>query len=271
MARLVGIVLVLWLVYSSVSYSLANVPQPTSATDRQERATATTAPGPEVAMGGTSTPGARPAGPGERLETGAAPEALAAALPFGIYTVGELTDHSQPAPEGIGGTVRGGIAPGLYATQLDAAECSYQLWRIMRDRSEQVIGEEQLVEGRLLVTINEVEPDWFISSPGCERWARWQPLEEPLVVAANGDYWVGDLATGLWSVPPGCRWERVVGFRGAELHDVIDSTIGPGLAVIDANTLGIRLRGCGLPAHLQLAAGAELPVLVEPAAPGSIR
>jgi hypothetical protein len=86
----------------------------------------------------------------------------------------------------------------------------------------------------------------------------WQPLAEPLTEAGDGDYWADDLARGSWSVPSGCRWEGVVGFRGALLDDVTGSTVGPDMVDIDATTLGTRLRGCRLPARLLVPASSGL-------------
>ncbi len=149
---------------------------------------------------------------------------------------------------------RGEIEPGLYATAYDTAGCSYQLTRVMVDRSVALIGEDSLAAGRMLVNINEIEPDWFTSSPGCGAWYRWTPLRVPLNRAANGDYWVGDLAKGVWQVPAGCRWEKVVSFRGAMLHDVTAYGKAPSPLVVDDETFGLRVRGCTSELTLDLGA-----------------
>lgn len=138
----------------------------------------------------------------------------------------------------------GDIPPGLYATRFDAEGCSYELSRVMINRAVAVIGQDYLASGRLLVEINQIEPDWFSSAPSCGQWYAWAPVPVALTQAGNGDYWVGDLAQGQWTVPEGCRWEKVVGFRGA-LHDVVAR--GAGLdqpLVVDADTYGVRVRGC---------------------------
>ena len=142
---------------------------------------------------------------------------------------------------------RGELRPGLYATSFDTRNCRYELRRVMRDREERTIGEDALLEGRMLVTINEIEPDRFIADPACGEWIPWAPLVRPLLEAGDGDYWIGDLARGRWVVPEGCFWEKVVAFRGAELYDVVDSAIGPSELVVDGDTLGIRVRGCEQP------------------------
>lgn len=139
---------------------------------------------------------------------------------------------------------RGEIEPGLYATAYDSTGCSYQLTRVMADRSIAVIGEDSLASGRMLVNINEIEPDWFTSSVGCGAWYRWTPLSVPLNRTGNGDYWVGDLAKGVWQIPSGCRWEKVVSFRGAMLHDVTAYGKAPTPLVVDDDTFGVRVRGC---------------------------
>ncbi len=139
----------------------------------------------------------------------------------------------------------GQLAPGIYATAFDVRECSFELRRIMKNKREAVIGEDRLSQGRMLVSINEIEPDTFSSVPNCGDWIPWSPLEVPLTIIGNGDYWIGDLATGTWTVPTDCMWEKVVGFRGAKLWDVQDSGHGPEPLVIDDETLGVRIRGCG--------------------------
>ena len=166
------------------------------------------------------------------------------------------TPRPVPAPDNVdlhveGGTGpaapvvdRGEIEPGLYATAYDAAGCSYQLTRVMADRRIAVIGEDSLASGRMLVNINDIEPDWFTSSSGCGAWYRWTPLAVPLNRAGNGDYWVGDLAPGVWRIPSGCRWEKVVSFRGAMLHDVTAYGKAPQPLVVGDETFGVRIRGC---------------------------
>ncbi len=145
----------------------------------------------------------------------------------------------------------GRLAPALYATTFGVADCSYELRRVSTDRVERVIGADRLARGRMLVSLNEIEPDAFVSAAQCGEWATWSPLVEPLTVAGNGDYWIGDLARGTWSVPAGCMWEKVVGFRGAVLADVEDSAAGPLPLDVDEDTLGVRIRGCKRPLTLQ--------------------
>jgi hypothetical protein len=152
---------------------------------------------------------------------------------------------------------RGEIDPGLYATGFDAAGCSYELSRVMQDRRVAVIGEEYLAAGRVLVDLNAVEPDWFTSSGACGGWYRWSPLDVPLSQASNGDYWVGDLASGVWQVPVGCRWEKVVSFRGGQLDDVQAFGNGPDPLVIDDETYGLRIRGCPAPLTFDVQATAQ--------------
>lgn len=142
------------------------------------------------------------------------------------------------------------IAPGLYTSAFDAEGCSYELRRVDRSGEERLIGQERLSEGRLLVSINPIEPDVFSSVPQCRSWTPWSPLVAPLVRAGAGDYWIGDLARGTWSVPDGCLWEKVVAFRGARLADVADSGIGPEPLVVDEDTMGVRIRGCERPISL---------------------
>ena len=95
-----------------------------------------------------------------------------------------------------------------------------------------------------MVTINTVEADIFRPLPQCGSWTPWSPLAEPLVTADNGDYGAGDLARGVWAVPEGCLWEKVVAFRGARLVDVVESARGEGELVIDRDLVGLRLRDC---------------------------
>ncbi len=137
----------------------------------------------------------------------------------------------------------GWIEPGLYASPLDVEDCGYELHRLVRD-DERLIGHDRLSTGRLLVSLNPIEPDLFRPTQQCRQWAPWVPLAEPLVAAGDGDYWVGDLAPGTWAVPEGCLWEHVVAFRGARLADVTSSGRGPRPLVVDQETLGVRIRGC---------------------------
>lgn len=141
----------------------------------------------------------------------------------------------------------GTLKPGIYATAFDVKDCRYELHRVMKERREQRIGEDHLNAGRMIVVINEIEPDRFVATPECGDWGEWSPLAEPLKVAHNGDYWIGDLAKGPWTVPEGCLWEKVVGFRGAKLYDVQESGKGPQRLVINSQTLGIRIRSCAQP------------------------
>ncbi len=139
---------------------------------------------------------------------------------------------------------RGQLDPGLYGTAFGVRDCSYEIRRVTKSRTEMVIGKDRLKEGRMLVSINEIEPDVFTSLPQCGGWVPWSPLVEPLTSISNGDYWIGDLELGTWDVPTDCMWEKVVGFRGAELVDVQESGLGPRPMVIDEDTLGVRIRGC---------------------------
>lgn len=139
---------------------------------------------------------------------------------------------------------RGPLAPGIYATAFGVRDCSYEIRRVNPSKVEVVIGEDRLGEGRMLVTINHIEPDVFTSMTQCGDWIQWSPLVEPLTTAGNGDYWIGDLEQGTWTVPADCIWEKVVGFRGAELADVQDSGFGPLPLVVDEETVGVRIRGC---------------------------
>ncbi len=181
----------------------------------------------------------------------------------GVYTVGESLDPLIAAVDSdveprddqfpierrleIGGR-QGEILPGLYTTDFDAADCGYELWHVEREsREAAVIGEEYLAAGRLLVDINGIEPDWFVSSKGCGDWFQWLPRPEPQASADNGDYWVGDLAFGQWLVPASCMWEKTATFRGGLLRDVVESGQGPDVIDIFDEPIGLRLRNCRTP------------------------
>lgn len=151
----------------------------------------------------------------------------------------------------------GSLLPGLYATSFEVKGCGYELQRVNRSGQYSIIGSDRANEGRMLVSLNEVEPDVFHPTPQCGVWSPWSPLAEPLVVAGNGDYWIGDLAAGTWLVPTGCQWENVVAFRGAELVDVVGSGVGPDPLIVDDSTLGVRIRGCNQPLILDDGSAAE--------------
>lgn len=136
------------------------------------------------------------------------------------------------------------IVPGMYATEFGVLDCEYELRRIMDDNRDHVIGHDRIESGRMIVSINEVEPDFFVATRSCGEWSPWSPLVEPLTAAGTGDYWIGDLAEGVWSVPSGCFWEKVVSFRGALLLDVEQTGAGPGELTVDQFTLGLRVRHC---------------------------
>lgn len=182
--------------------------------------------------------------------------ALTVGFPSGAYRVADVPDsrdrdytlRDRDAAEAAEALEE--LEPGLYGTSFTTEGCSFELRRVMRTRIEQVIGQDFLRDGRLLVDINGVEPDSFISASECGEWVPWSPVVEPLTTADNGDYWIGDLARGTWDVPEGCVWEKVAGFRGANLWDVEESAWGPGELVIDEDTLGVRLRNCQLPITL---------------------
>jgi len=151
-----------------------------------------------------------------------------------------------PTPEEQDGV----ISPGLYSTPFHVQNCSYELRALVDGERIQTVGQEFLSRGRVLVLIDDVEPDWFESSTNCHQWMPWQPLQHPLtslVLAGNGDYWKADLAQGTWEVPEPCTWSKVTAFRGASLTDVV-AVGGPETSlIIDEATLGVRIRGCITP------------------------
>lgn len=269
MARLVAIGLLLWAVYTSIGYSVDRFPEPSAAVATEAK------PSPVEAISEVEL------GP-EPLQEPYRRRPVAAA---GAYAVADSPDPKVAArdrdyrprrrlfvsdedaldpvdrdSEDSDDTTRrrlveGDIEPGLYTTAFDTENCSYELWRVMRDRNTRVIAEEYLSRGRLLVSINDVEPDWFTSTESCGGWYSWEPMPTPLTSAGDGDYWIGDLARGIWFVPSSCRWEEVVAFRGATLADVVDSGSGPSSLTVDRDTLGIRIRGCRSPITLSSAEG----------------
>ncbi|MGF1596622.1 MAG: hypothetical protein ACFCVK_06775 [Acidimicrobiales bacterium] len=263
MARLVAIGVVLWGVYASISWSLANAPGTPGAPTSGSTTSDVDEPPPlfqafdDPARDQWFVPEpAPPKGPGlaaGAYEVGDSPDPREAVrdrdhrptTPL-IEIDEELVTELSPSEE----MVKGEIVPGLYATDFDIVGCDYELWRVMRTRRWSVIGEDQLSSGRALVTINGIEPDWFLSSAGCGSWHPWAPQPEPLRRVGNGDYWVGDLAPGLWTVPDGCQWEHVVGFRGAVLSDVIARGADGAPLLVDDETLGVRIRNCTHPIEL---------------------
>ncbi len=246
MARLVSILVVLWLVYAVIGFSVARAPR----ADDAATTTTTSEPDPppavdEVVLAPDPTPEPAPLAPTD-----------AELLTPGIYEVstssplGPDAGRPGPLPLVLGSARlprRGMIDPGLYASASNAVDCRYELWREMADGEVRVIAEEFLEAGRLLVTINTIEPDWFVSTEGCGGWYRWMAPSEPLTEALDGDYWIGDLAVGTWAVPEPCRWEKVTGFRGGFLFDAVDGGRGPGVFEVDGETLGVRIRGCRNP------------------------
>ncbi len=160
--------------------------------------------------------------------------------------------------------IKGTIDPGVYVTPFDI-DCSYELWRISEEGEEVLIGQDDVKGGRSIVNINAIEPDRFYSSPGCGDWSQWSSLTDPLKEASQGDYWIGDLAEGTWSVPDGCIWEKVADFRGAQLADVQYSGVGPEELVIAGDSLGIRIRRCsGQIKHVSNEATVEVTTTAEP-------
>ncbi len=147
--------------------------------------------------------------------------------------------------DGYAGSQQGEIEPGLYSTDFDATECTYELWHVeRRSRTEKLIGTDSLASGRLLVTINGIEPDWFLSDHTCGDWYRWRPRPDPTGPLPDGDYWADDVAPGRWYLPDECLWELTGAFRGARLGDVVESAQGPGLFEFPGGPVGLRLRGC---------------------------
>lgn len=160
------------------------------------------------------------------------------------------------------------LEPGLYASSFDTEGCHYEIHQLDPSGQLRLIGEDRVPQGRVLVGLNLYEPDRFTAAPECGDWSPWTPVRRPLTQVGNGDYWVGDLARGTWSVPDGCLWEQVVDFRGARLSDVTDSGWGPGELVVDRETLGVRVRLCEQPLRLAEAEpGASLDIGVEPGLP----
>ena len=143
------------------------------------------------------------------------------------------------------------MAPGLYAMGFGVSDCSYEIRRVSPDKVEKVIGVDRLSRGRMLVTLNEIEPDAFVSMPQCGQWASWSPLIEPLIVAGNGDYWIGDLAREAGrcrSAACGRRWWDSVGPSWPTWRN---PQPGPRPLVVDADTLGVRVRNCEQPITLR--------------------
>ncbi|MGB5756289.1 MAG: hypothetical protein WBM50_05195 [Acidimicrobiales bacterium] len=263
LTRLIGIALVAAFAIVSIGFYQRTVSAiVVEPTDRDQLAAAS-------AAGLDRSAGATPSGPNAALDRDSMPPrylSFTDGLRSGRYRVADLPgsgDRDVTAAASTGDyppetdlvphhslADLGLVAPGLYATAFGVSDCSYEIRRVSTDKVEKVIGEDRLSRGRMLVTLNEIEPDVFVSMPQCGQWASWSPLIEPLIVAGNGDYWIGDLARGSWSVPVGCVWEKVVGFRGAVLADVEESAAGPRPLVVDSDTLGVRIRNCEQPLTL---------------------
>ena len=146
--------------------------------------------------------------------------------------------------------IGGSIDPGIYVTPVTATDCSFELTRIAEDGSVQVVGSDEITQGRLIVNINGVEPDFFYSTPGCGEWSEWSQLSEPLSAIDNGDYWIGDLVEGTWQTGDGCTWERVSDFRGAQLADIVESGNDQNNFAINESMTGVRIRNCINPSFL---------------------
>lgn len=146
--------------------------------------------------------------------------------------------------------ISGTIEPGIYVTPVETTDCSYELTRIAEDGSVQLIGSDSISDGRLIVNINGVEPDFFYSTPGCGEWSQWSQLAEPLSAIGNGDYWIGDLVAGAWQAGDGCIWERVSDFRGAQLADIVEAGTDQDQFAINDSLTGIRVRNCLNPSIL---------------------
>lgn len=247
--RLLGITLLLAAMFGSLLYTAETLAQ---------------AAGPTPTVARSEPVGAEPES--DQLDEQSTAMGYADGFPSGIYRIRAEPDDGDESPvDGkvysiagddaattslsddislLGLAFRGPLEPGIYATEFDATDCQYELRRTMREVGERVIGHDRLREGRMLVTINEFEPDTFIATGGCGAWTPWSPLDAPLKKAGDGDYWLGDLAQGVWKVPNGCYWEKVVAFRGADLADVVDNGTGPKELVVDEATVGVRVRTC---------------------------
>lgn len=191
------------------------------------------------------------------------PEYLAFVQPFeaGVsYSVAKPDDSDEIVESSSGNDssetstpveVSGTIPAGVYVTPVGVKDCEFELWRTMEDGSEQMIGSDYLKEGRMIVSINEVEPDRFYSSEGCGEWSPWSNFTEELLYTSNGDYWTGDLKKGVWKVGAGCVWERVRDFRGTALVDSVETGLGPDRVAIGEESLGLRVRGCLQPLEFE--------------------
>jgi hypothetical protein len=283
-ARPVGIVLLVGAALASIGWSLNNLPEPTvtlayaDTGDPAAQAEGLTPPAPldVLADAGFEARDGQlvPQGPGRApgiYRVGDSPDrdvrdrdVKPRVPPYDddqVFVEGNIAPVEQARPQGE-------IPPGLYATSFESSGCSYELTQVLKDREVAVIGEDQITAGRVLVHLNEIEPDWFSSSQGCGLWYNWSPLPVALTQAGNGDYWVGDLARGVWRVPDGCRWEKVVSFRGAALDDVVSYGAGPTPLVVDFETYGVRVRGCTAPLILDVEATEDWSADVDPGARG---
>jgi hypothetical protein len=270
MARLIGVGVFLWSLWASMSYAWGVAPQPAEPDGVTSTATEIGHPlyG-EASYGETAVADTPPT----TLVFDPTPQSIPAdrVWTFGAYAIGDDPDPDVAARDrditpreplfeederldsvtvpSYMHAVQGELEPGLYLANDISGECNYRLWRVMKKtRTAQIIGEENLSQGRLLVTIDGYEPDWFTASAGCGHWQQWAPRPDPTAPVGNGDYAAGDLAPGRWQVPEGCIWEQVVAFRGAALRDVAANGRGPAVVEVDRSGLGLRLRSCHSPA-----------------------
>jgi hypothetical protein len=111
------------------------------------------------------------------------------------------------------------VEEGRYRS-VDASGCYWERLSGLSGDFEEINANGNGTGGPVIVDIDG--SDVAFSSSRCGIWLPHEPAEEPVATFAEGDWVVGDIAPGIYTVEDvsGCYWQRNAGFSGS-FDDII--------------------------------------------------
>lgn len=176
------------------------------------------------------------------------------ALVAATTTSAGTTKIAQPKPSlSRDGVYKVGteIRPGTYVATVSASAGCYWERRSAAGSSFAGIISNDFISytGRVIVTIGS--GDKYFSSERCGAWTRYVPKPGPKASFGDGMFGVGvHLKPGVYrnsNSSGGCYWERLSGFGGSIVHDVIENefTYSRSIVEISSSDVGFLSNRCG--------------------------